>query len=78
MKTSASRILTTHVGSIPRPERLTELLRARLGGEVIDEGQLDAYTDEAVADVVRQQAGNGSRRHLRRRDGQGQLPGLCR
>ena len=59
MKTSASRILTTHVGSIPRPERLTDLLRARLGGEAIDEGQLDAYTDEAVADVVRQQAETG-------------------
>jgi 5-methyltetrahydropteroyltriglutamate--homocysteine methyltransferase len=59
MKTSASRILTTHVGSIPRPERLTDLLRARLDGEAIDANQLDAYTDEAVADAVRQQAETG-------------------
>ncbi|MDH3602727.1 MAG: cobalamin-independent methionine synthase II family protein, partial [Candidatus Tectomicrobia bacterium] len=59
MKTSTSRILTTHVGSIPRPESLTTLLRARLGGEVIDEAQLTARTDEAVTEVVRQQAETG-------------------
>ena len=29
MKTSVDRILTTHVGSIPRPESIKELLRAR-------------------------------------------------
>ena len=41
MKTSTSRILTTHVGSIPRPESLTTLLRARLGGQVIDEALVE-------------------------------------
>ena len=30
MKTSTDRILTTHVGSIPRPENVRALLRARL------------------------------------------------
>ena len=59
MKTSTSRILTTHVGSIPRPEHLIALLRARLSGEAIDEGQLDACTAAAVADVVRRQAETG-------------------
>ncbi len=33
MKTSTSRILTTHVGSIPRPESLTALLRFDLYDE---------------------------------------------
>ena len=56
MKTSTDRILTTHVGSIPRPESIRALLRARLGGQAIDEAQLAARVAEAVAEVVRQQA----------------------
>jgi 5-methyltetrahydropteroyltriglutamate--homocysteine methyltransferase len=59
MKTSTSRILTTHVGSIPRPESLTALLRARLGGQSIDEAELATRTDEAVTEVVRRQAETG-------------------
>src|SRR5882724_8693695 len=56
MKTSTNRILTTHVGSIPRPESIRALLRARLSGQTIDEAQLAARVSEAVADVVRTQA----------------------
>jgi 5-methyltetrahydropteroyltriglutamate--homocysteine methyltransferase len=56
MKTSTDRILTTHVGSIPRPESIKTFLRARLKGERVDEAQLSAGVAEAVADVVRQQA----------------------
>jgi len=37
MKTSTQRILTTHVGSIPRPAAIQEMLRARLRGEPVDE-----------------------------------------
>jgi len=36
MKTSTERILTTHVGSIPRPDGVRTLLRARLQGQPID------------------------------------------
>jgi methionine synthase II (cobalamin-independent) len=36
MKTSTGRILTTHVGSIPRPESVTALLRARVSGQSIE------------------------------------------
>ena len=50
------RILTTHVGSIPRPESIRALLRARLGGQAIDEAELAARTVEAVTEVVRRQA----------------------
>jgi 5-methyltetrahydropteroyltriglutamate--homocysteine methyltransferase len=56
MQTSTNRILTTHVGSLPRPESIKALLRARLSGQTIDETQLAARVAEAVAEVVRQQA----------------------
>jgi 5-methyltetrahydropteroyltriglutamate--homocysteine methyltransferase len=56
MKTSTDRILTTHVGSIPRPESIRELLRARLAGQAIDADVLAARVKDAVADVVRTQA----------------------
>jgi 5-methyltetrahydropteroyltriglutamate--homocysteine methyltransferase len=56
MQTSTNRLLTTHVGSIPRPESVRALLRARLGGQHIDAAQLAARVTEAVAAVVRQQA----------------------
>src|SRR5207249_5522894 len=49
-------ILTTHVGSMPRPESIKALLRARLAGEAVDDAQLSAHVEEAVADAVRQQA----------------------
>jgi 5-methyltetrahydropteroyltriglutamate--homocysteine methyltransferase len=56
MKTSTDRILTTHVGSIPRPDSIRELLRARLDGRAVDAGELAARVERAVGDVVRQQA----------------------
>lgn len=56
MKASANRVLTTHVGSMPRPESIKALLRARLAGQPVDEAQLAARVEEAVADAVRQQA----------------------
>jgi 5-methyltetrahydropteroyltriglutamate--homocysteine methyltransferase len=56
MKTSTERILTTHVGSIPRPENIRALLRARLEGQPIDEAELAGRTAEAVTEVVRRQA----------------------
>jgi len=56
MKTSATRILTTHVGSMPRPESIRALLRARLGGQTVAESDLSARVAEAVTDAVRRQA----------------------
>jgi 5-methyltetrahydropteroyltriglutamate--homocysteine methyltransferase len=56
MQTSIDRILTTHVGSIPRPESIRALLRARLAGQPMDEAELQARVAEAVGDVVRKQA----------------------
>lgn len=59
MLTSRERILTTHVGSLPRNEALTELLIRREAGEAIDTAQLDAEMDKAVAHVVAQQCEAG-------------------
>jgi 5-methyltetrahydropteroyltriglutamate--homocysteine methyltransferase len=56
MKTSTDRILTTHVGSLVRPESIRSLLRARSGGRSIDEAELAARVDEAVREVVLRQA----------------------
>ena len=59
MKTSTDRILTTHVGSIPRPESIRSLLRARVAGQTIDEALLASRVVEAVKDVVKKQAAVG-------------------
>ena len=56
MKTSTERILTTHVGSLVRPESIRALLRARVGGQAVDEAELAARVADAVRDVVRRQA----------------------
>jgi 5-methyltetrahydropteroyltriglutamate--homocysteine methyltransferase len=59
MKTSANRILTTHVGSLPRPAALRELLVEKDKGEPYDKAALARLTKEAVAGIVRRQAEAG-------------------
>ena len=56
MKTSQDRILTTHVGSLPRPPELRQLLVRKDQGEAYDKAELDRLTRQAVADIVRRQA----------------------
>jgi 5-methyltetrahydropteroyltriglutamate--homocysteine methyltransferase len=52
---TTSRICTTHVGSLSRPDRLIEMNRRRVAGE-IDDQELAGVLRESVADVVRRQA----------------------
>jgi 5-methyltetrahydropteroyltriglutamate--homocysteine methyltransferase len=59
MKISKDRILTTHVGSLPRPADLVEMLKQRQAGEPVDAGALDARIKSATVDIVRQQADAG-------------------
>src|SRR5438105_15747430 len=59
MLTSRDRILTTHVGSLPRNDTITELLIKREAGEVIDPKQMSEELDRAVADVVKRQKDAG-------------------
>ncbi|HXQ53930.1 MAG TPA: cobalamin-independent methionine synthase II family protein [Stellaceae bacterium] len=59
MKISSERILTTHVGSLPRPARLFELIVAKEKGGPVDEAEFDAESARAVADCVAQQIASG-------------------
>jgi 5-methyltetrahydropteroyltriglutamate--homocysteine methyltransferase len=59
MKRSTSRILTTHVGSLIRPDALQEFLRARQGGKPYDQAAYDKCLADSVAAVVRRQAEAG-------------------
>src|SRR6185437_11748724 len=52
---SRDRILTTHVGSLPRGEEISELLIAREAGDKIDAGRMSAALDDAVRLVVQKQ-----------------------
>ena len=51
----ANRILTTHVGSLPRPTDLLDLMKARIEGRLTDVAAYDARVRGAVAEIVRQQ-----------------------
>ena len=55
MKRSLDRILTTHVGSLPRPADLLEMNDARANGRPVDTGRWAARVKSAIGDVVRMQ-----------------------
>jgi 5-methyltetrahydropteroyltriglutamate--homocysteine methyltransferase len=55
MRNSDGRIRTSHAGSLPRPDDLIELNRARQAGEPQDEEAFQVRLRSAVADLVRQQ-----------------------
>jgi len=59
MITGRDRILTTHVGSLPRNEVLSELLVSREEGGPIDENKLANEMDAAVQQIVEKQAKAG-------------------
>ena len=55
MKRSTERILTTHTGSLPRPDDLTRTMFAKEEGVPVDSGALAGRIRSAVAEVVRKQ-----------------------
>jgi 5-methyltetrahydropteroyltriglutamate--homocysteine methyltransferase len=59
MKASRHRILTSHAGSLPRPDDLIEANRAREAEGVGDDAGFPARLRAAVADVVRHQTDLG-------------------
>jgi len=59
MKTSTDRILTTHVGSLPRSQEVVDLLFAQDRGEPVDEGKFNEVMRRNVADTVKHQADTG-------------------
>ncbi len=59
MKRSTERFLTTHTGSLPRPEDLIKMMFAKEEGVPVDSAALDARIRAAVAEVVGKQAKAG-------------------
>ena len=56
MKRSDRRILTSHIGSLPRPDALIELNRSKFVGEAYDAAAYAASLSAAVEGVCRKQA----------------------
>lgn len=56
MKSSTDRIITTHVGSLPRPPALLKLVKAKLAGQPYDEKELTAEVKSSVEQCVKRQA----------------------
>jgi 5-methyltetrahydropteroyltriglutamate--homocysteine methyltransferase len=56
---SRDRILTTHVGSLPRNDKLSDLLLKREAGETYDQAEMDREMDRAVSHVVEKQVSAG-------------------
>jgi 5-methyltetrahydropteroyltriglutamate--homocysteine methyltransferase len=59
MKRSSERILTTHVGSLPRPADLLTMIQAKEQGLPFDKDAFVARVRSAVAEVVEKQAAAG-------------------
>ena len=59
MELSRDRVLTTHVGSLPRPESLRVLLVAREAGEAVDEAEIETEVEAAVDSIVQRQVALG-------------------
>jgi 5-methyltetrahydropteroyltriglutamate--homocysteine methyltransferase len=59
MRLSTDRILTTHVGSLPRPPDLLAFLEARENGQEFDQAAFETHLAEAVREVVTKQAAAG-------------------
>ena len=56
---NADRILTTHVGSLPRPRALLDLMKAKFEKLAFDPDQYERQVRAAVCDCVRKQAETG-------------------
>ena len=59
MKRSTDRILTTHVGSLIRPQALQDILRAKQAGQPYDQAAYETCLKQSIDDVVSRQADIG-------------------
>ncbi|HUK59358.1 MAG TPA: cobalamin-independent methionine synthase II family protein [Stellaceae bacterium] len=59
MKRSTNRILTSHAGSLPRPERLLEVNRTKIAGQGFDAKEYAARLTDAVGEIAARQAAVG-------------------
>jgi 5-methyltetrahydropteroyltriglutamate--homocysteine methyltransferase len=59
MKLSTDRMLTTHVGSLPRPPDLLAFLEARETGRELDQARFDGCLAASVDEIVKKQVAAG-------------------
>ena len=59
LQQNTERIQTTHIGSLPRPHNVLDLLKAKLNGQTYDQAALDKAIAEGVRDNVRKQVDCG-------------------
>ena len=59
MRLSQDRILSSHVGSLPRPQDLLDMLEAKETGEDIDDAAVSARIRKAIDDAVAAQVAAG-------------------
>ena len=59
LQQNTDRIQTTHIGSLPRPHRLLDALKAKYTGQPYDEKAFQESLRVAVADAVREQVDCG-------------------
>jgi 5-methyltetrahydropteroyltriglutamate--homocysteine methyltransferase len=56
---NTDRIQTTHIGSLPRPHNLLDLMKAKYGGQAYNREKYDAALRKAVIETVRMQVACG-------------------
>jgi 5-methyltetrahydropteroyltriglutamate--homocysteine methyltransferase len=59
LQQNTDHIQTTHIGSLPRPHDLLDVLKAKLNGQPYDEAKFQATLKKAVADSVQKQVDCG-------------------
>ncbi len=59
LQQNTDHIQTTHIGSLPRPHALLDLMKAKFTGQPFDEAKFEALLAQAVNDVVRKQVDCG-------------------
>jgi 5-methyltetrahydropteroyltriglutamate--homocysteine methyltransferase len=59
LQQNTDHIQTRHIGSLPRPHALLDLMKAKFAGQPFDEGKFEALLAQAVGDVVRRQVDCG-------------------
>ena len=59
MQRNTDRVLTTHVGSLPRPIKLLEGMKSRLEGKDLNEKMFQSLLSDAVNEIVKKQTNIG-------------------
>ena len=55
LQQNTDRIQTTHIGSLPRPHRLLDMMKAKYSGQPYDHAAFEQTLRSAVAEIVRKQ-----------------------